>query len=424
MTSHSSRRQFLQQLALSATLPMTIRQRSDAPDAKITRIRLSTLQGRFHKVVAMNSYDDAPKGQTYEHTLIRVETDAGVEGIAPGSYWDLHTPAYARQLQPLIGVRVGDLYAMQDRRVIGRQPAHAEFSQKNRVLDCAFFDILGKLTHQPIWKLIGDEGKEQIPVYDGTAYFSDVMLPDRGVQAVADECAEAARAGYWGVKIKLGRGSKWMRGESGDRRDVEVTLAARKAIGPHMRLMADPNYGYEGRYDDALKLMRAIRPANLLWMEEIFPETVEHYIRFRADLRHEGNSCGIAFGEHMRGPAEIEPYLAPTRLVDFVQYDIRTNNFLDSIAVGRRCAQFGVNIAPHNWASQLGSIMAMHLARALPNCSPVESDRSTCEVLRVEPLHFTSGCVPAPSLSGLGVSIDEDVYRAKLAPSEIVVNAS
>jgi L-alanine-DL-glutamate epimerase-like enolase superfamily enzyme len=107
-----------------------------------------------------------------------------------------------------------------------------------------------------------------------------------------------------------------------------------------------------------------------------------------------------------------------------VQYDIRTNNFLDSIAVGRRCAQFGVNIAPHNWASQLGSIMAMHLARALPNCSPVESDRSTCEVLRVEPLHFTSGCVPAPSLPGLGVSVDEDVYRAKLAPTEIVINAS
>ena len=403
---------------------MTLRTRTDMPDARITRIRLATLQGRFHKFVAMNSYDVAPKGQTYEHTLIRVETDAGVEGIAPGSYWDLRTPAHARELQPLIGLRISDLYAVQDGRVVGRKPAYADFLQKNRVLDCAFFDILGKLTRQPVWKLIGEEGKAQIPVYDGTAYFSDVMLPDRGVQAVADECAEAARAGYWGVKIKLGRGSKWMRGDAGDRRDVEVALAAREAIGPSMRLMADPNYGYEGRYDDALKLMRAVRPANLLWMEEIFPETAELYTRLRADLRRDENPCGIAFGEHMRAPAEIEPYLAPARLVDFVQYDIRTNNFLDSITVGRRCAPFGVNIAPHNWASQLGSIMAMHLARALPNCSPVESDRSTCEVLRVEPVHFQEGCVPAPSLPGLGVSIDEEIYRSKLAPGEIIVSAS
>jgi L-alanine-DL-glutamate epimerase-like enolase superfamily enzyme len=417
----SSRRQFLGQLS-AALLASRMLGQGAHPDARIKRIPLSTLQGRFQKFVAMNANDTKPKGTTYEHTLIRIETDTGVEGLAPGSYADLCTPAYARALQPLIGAKISEIYTLSDGLVSGRGDRFASLLMANRHLDCAFFDILGKLTGRPLWMLIGNEGTKEVPVYDSTVYFSDVWFRDRGVAAIRDECKEAIHAGYRGVKIKLGRGDKWMPREEGDRRDIEVALAAREAIGPASLLMADANYGYRGQYDKAMRLMDETKTAGLLWMEEIFPETPEMYARFRNDLKAQSDPCKIAFGEHMHAVDTVDPYLRPSRVIDYVQYDIRANGFIDNIAVARKCAAAGATVDNHNWASQMGFIMSLHLARAVGNYGILECDRSTCDVLRVDTPSPVKGTVPAPSNPGLGISIDEDVYRAKHAAGEIIVS--
>ena len=54
--------------------------------ARVTKITLASVQGRFHKFVAMNSYDTAPKGHTYTNTLVRIATDQGVEGVGVMAY--------------------------------------------------------------------------------------------------------------------------------------------------------------------------------------------------------------------------------------------------------------------------------------------------------------------------------------------------
>jgi L-alanine-DL-glutamate epimerase-like enolase superfamily enzyme len=109
-------------------------------------------------------------------------------------------------------------------------------------------------------------------------------------------------------------------------------------------------------------------------------------------------------------------------LVDYVQYDIRANGFIDNIAIARKCASVGARVDNHNWASQMGYVMSLHLARALGNYGILECDRSTCDVLRVDTPEPVKGTVPAPSKPGLGISIDEDVYRIKNAPNEIVIS--
>jgi hypothetical protein len=62
-----NRRRFALSLAASAALRAVPR-----PGVKIDRISLAPIEGRFHKFVAMNSYDTAPKGHTYEDTLLRI----------------------------------------------------------------------------------------------------------------------------------------------------------------------------------------------------------------------------------------------------------------------------------------------------------------------------------------------------------------
>ena len=81
---------------------------SETPrDVKITRIRISTLTGRFPKFVAMNAYDRVPKGDTYTHTLFRFETNSGHAGSrrVSGPTFDILLD-YAAVVKPLIGAQL------------------------------------------------------------------------------------------------------------------------------------------------------------------------------------------------------------------------------------------------------------------------------------------------------------------------------
>ena len=408
---------------LAASTAGGYRARAATPKSsqRIRRIRLSTLQGRFQKFVAMNAYDKVPKGYTYEHTLIRIETDQGIEGIGAGTY-SLADGSYAVSLKPLIGANPLDLYEMREGRVAGRSPVFGELLSRNRHLDAALFDLVGKIMERPAWQLIGDSVRDRVPVYDGTLYFSDIWFRDRGVKAVVEECEEAVKSGYHGVKIKAGRGDKWMPRKAGDDRDIEVVHAVRQAIGPNTLFMVDPNYGYRNEFDAAWRFLSETRDAKLYWMEEIFPETVADYTRLRAKLREAGIDTRLAAGEHMRDIHAFDRYLRPTRLMDVLQLDIRQGGFLDNAELARNAAQSGAVVIPHNWASQIGTIMGVQLARAVKAVPMAESDRSTCDVLVTDEYQVHEGAIRVPSKFGLAIGINEDVYRDKCARNEIVVS--
>jgi hypothetical protein len=163
--------------------------------ARITRIRIAPAQGHFHKFVAMNAYDKAPKGRTFEHALIRIETNRGVEGIGAGTYAKPDDALFAA-LKKLIGEDPVELLQIQNGRVSGPSDKLIPVLDAYAHLDCALFDLAGKLLNKPVWQLIGDSVRERVEAYDSTLYFSDVLHPDKGVAAVVDECKETVRAGY------------------------------------------------------------------------------------------------------------------------------------------------------------------------------------------------------------------------------------
>src|SRR5260370_29492922 len=133
------RRSFLTAL----TAPASVLRGASQTPVRITRIRISTLEGRFHKLVAMNAYDKAPKGRTYTHPLLRIETDQGIEGIGAGSYRMLDN--YVTELQPLIGKNPFDLYEMSGGRVVRPSPWFAALHTKAQHLDGPLLDLIGKL---------------------------------------------------------------------------------------------------------------------------------------------------------------------------------------------------------------------------------------------------------------------------------------
>ena len=145
---------------------------------KIRRIVLTPIQGRFHKFVTVNAYDKAPKGHTYDTTLVRIQTDQGVEGVGTMSY-DLPDDAFLRDIRALLGADPLALYEMESGRVVRRAAPHESLLRKYKHLDSGLFDLIGKLQGVPCWKLLGAAVREKIEVYDGTALFSDVWFRDR-----------------------------------------------------------------------------------------------------------------------------------------------------------------------------------------------------------------------------------------------------
>jgi L-alanine-DL-glutamate epimerase-like enolase superfamily enzyme len=411
-----NRRMFLSTCAASAGLS-----RLRGAGTVIDRITLANTEGRFHKYVAMNSHDRAPKGHTYLNTVVRVQTNEGVEGVGVMGY-PLPDAKLLAALKNLIGANPLELYEMQSGRITGRNPRYAPVLKQYRFLDGALFDLIGKMTGKAAWQLIGDSVRDGIDVYDGTLYFSDVWFHDRGVRAVVEEAEEAQKSGYRALKLKLGRGYKWMEKDAGLKRDIDVVHAVRKAVGPSVKIMCDPNNGFEGDRERAWKLMAETADAKLYWMEEIFPEQVEEYGWLKDKMKGAGIQTLIADGENFDQPEEFDRYLKPRRLMDVLQSDIRRCGFIDNMEVARAAEPAGAVVMPHNWGAHTGFIMALHMSKAMKIIPGAEDDRSTLDVLVTDGYEFRSGVYTVPTKPGLSHHIDEAVYKMKCKEQEMVVS--
>ncbi|MBC8167692.1 MAG: hypothetical protein H7Y20_17715 [Bryobacteraceae bacterium] len=411
-----SRRNF-STAAAAAIMGRALRAAAQDPIRSIT---LAPVECRFHKFVAMNAYDTVPKGHTYRNTLVRIATAAGAEGIGIMGYPEPDAE-FRAALQKLIGADPLSLYEMKDGRITGRSPAFAPVLQKYRHLDGPLFDLIGKLTNKPAWQLIGPSARERVEVYDGTLYFSDVWFPKAGVRAVEEEVEEALKKGYGGVKLKMGRGSKWMEREAGTARDIAVTLAVRRAGGKNFKLLVDANNGYKDHHEHAWRYVSETSAANLHWIEEIFPENVQHYTALRDRMTKAGIKSLIAEGENEREIAAFLPYLKPRRLYDVVQMDIRTGGFVDNIALARVAEEAGAVSVPHNWGAQVGCYMGLHLAKAVRAVAAAEDDRSVCDVIVADGYTFRDGSYSVSDKPGLSLQIDRKLYDLKCKAGETVI---
>ena len=409
------RRNFLA-LAGAAALPGP---RAFTAAAKITRLTITEIEGRFHKVVAMNSYDKAPKGPTYSTYLLRVFTDQGPSGTGTLEYAAPDKPLL-ESLKALLGRDPLSVYTIENKRVRGIQSEFQGLLGRYPYLDSALFDLLGQMLGVPCYELLGPPVRDRIEVYDGTIYFSDVMRPEKGVRAVVEEAEEAVRSGYRGIKMKTGRNSKWVPGAAGVARDIEAVNAVRRAIGPSIKLMADANNGYKDDFDSLWRFMAETQKSNLYWIEEPFPQDPMLYRRLLDKMHQAGMKTLLADGEDMRSLDALRPYLEP-KLIDVSQIDVRRGGFVMNREAAELSRAHGVQCVPHNWGSQIGFLMALHLGKSVPGATAAEDDRSRCDALQVDGYEFRAGYCTVPKSPGLGIKVNEKAYEEKYKSKEVAV---
>jgi galactonate dehydratase len=183
----------------------------------------------------------------------------------------------------------------------------------------------------------------------------------------------------------------------------------RKAVGPTVDILID-NHG-RSRAATAVRLMRALEPHRLLWLEEPTPpEDVEALARVRAA----GPRMDLATGERLYSKWDFLPLLE-RRLADVIQPDLcHAGGITECKKIAAMAEAFHVRVAPHNPQGPVSTAAAAHLAMAIPNFTILEFVRQEPyrdRVLR-EAWTVHDGHLEVPELPGLGVELDEEAIAA------------
>jgi L-rhamnonate dehydratase len=268
--------------------------------------------------------------------IVELFTDAGHVGIGNAA------------LSPRITKEVIDLYLKP--LLIGRDPFDTEFvwqlmyrqtmafGRKGigmvaiSAVDIAIWDVLGKATGQPVFRLLGGRTKPRIPVYASRLYSQN--LPD-----LAAEADLYKQDGYRAMKLRFGWGP--VDGASGMQRNVELVRTVREVIGDEIDLMADAYMGWT--LDYARRMIPLLEPYHLRWLEEpVIPDDIHGYASLAALGR-----IPIAGGEHEFTLHGFRELLA-ARAVDYIQFD---TNRVGGITQARKIAALaeahGVPVVPH-----------------------------------------------------------------------------
>lgn len=185
-------------------------------------------------------------------SVLEVFTDEGVTGVSLGGKRALIEGPLKKTIvgeDPLLIERLWE------RMFRGwRKPAvSGEIFAALGAIDCALWDIAGKVAGQPVFRLLGGF-RTEVPAYAAGGYYEEGK--DHG--GLADEMREYVRMGYRAVKMKIGG-----RPVREDLRRVEVV---RDAIGPEVDLMIDANNAYSPA--EAIQFARAAEPFRPRWFEE------------------------------------------------------------------------------------------------------------------------------------------------------------
>ncbi len=362
-------------------------------DIKITRIIGFDLVGRRPKMVGKNSRIGV-HGDSAADRMVRMIASDGTEGI--GS-----CRANEQALQPLLGKPIRELFSAETQQVIvlGRE-------------DMPAWDLIGKHFQKPVYELFGGAGARQIPVYDGSIYFADLLpqYENRWRDRFKEEIDMGLARGHRTFKVKIGRGNRWMPRAEGDRRDVEIIKLIRGHAGPAVRIGVDANDGYD--VAGAKHFMQEVGDLDIAFSEEMFPETVAHCLELKAFYRDHNWKTLLADGEGQREIEGFKPFIA-AQAMDILQGDMRHFGFADILQEAAWAEPQGLLVAPHNWGSLIGFYMQLHVGRAITNFYAAENDPLESDVLVADGYAIADGLATIPDSPGFGLALNETAFASK-----------
>lgn len=372
---------------------------------KITAIEITQHQLALDPPFAP-SWSSKPRTK-FDATIVRVHTDGGPTGVGSGDY--------------MLG------FAGHESLFVGEDPLRLErhYRVLNHInfhygrcwpLDLALWDLAGKITGQPCWKLLGGLSN-RIPCYAS----SGTLRSGPELAGLAERVAER---GFKAMKVRFRRGSI--------AEDIEALETVRARIGDRLDLMVDCNQGWRFPWDtmspwtfkDALAIGRELERLGVYWMEEPLHRADREGMR---RLR-EALDVRIAGGELNREMTELRDVIREGCL-DVVQPDaVAIGGITGLVKVAHMAAEHNVIFTPHTWGNGIGLLANAHLVAGVADGGPLEFPWDPPEWgLERRDFMFTrpvdidgNGDLVLSDQPGLGFDLDEEALARTKVGGEVI----
>jgi D-arabinonate dehydratase/D-galactarolactone cycloisomerase len=267
-------------------------------------------------------------------------------------------------------------------------------------VDIALWDLAGKLTGLPAYRLLGGPFITELPCYASG-------VPGQTVEARAASAERFIADGYTAMKASIGRGSL--------DEDLAAVLALVEAVDGRADVLVDAHGAYASH--TALHVGRELQRMGVRWLEDpLPPEDVEGYVALSAALE-----MPVAAGETECTRWQFEERLRQ-RAVDLILPDIcRAGGISEGRKIALVADLHNVRWAAHvSMGTSVHVAAAAHLAAASSNFLIFEfssTPNPIGDALMTEPLHPEGGFIRVPEGPGLGITFDEAKLQHHLLES-------
>lgn len=311
---------------------------------KIIRIRAYQVDLPLHE--GSYKWSGGKSVTVFDSTVLAIDTDEGVTGF--GEVCPLgpfYLPAYAN------GVRAG--ITELGPHLLGEDPLQLQKLNRRMDavlkghpyvksgLDMACWDILGKVTGQPLCTLLGGRYGEEVVLYRA--------ISQESPQAMADRVAGYRAEGYSRFQLKVG-------GKPED--DIARIHAVAGKLQPGDRLIADANTGW--LMHDALRVVRAVRDVDVYIEQPCLSYEECLSVRRHTDHPFVLDECIDSIDALLRGHHDVA--------MDVVNLKISKFGGLTRLKQVRDlCVSLGVAMTlEDSWGGDIITAAIAHLAHSTP----------------------------------------------------------
>ena len=334
------------------------------------------------------------------HALLEIETDEGLTGVGSVFTSSGLVEAGVERLRP---VWEGES-AIEPERVSEKLRQSSFWQGRGGTLehvisgiDIGLWDLLGKVTGQPVARLLGGYYRKKIKPY-GSILFDQ---PDVLAETLKATVGRGFRA------IKLG----WRPfGRCDAKFDELLVRTARDTVGSDIELLVDAGGSeqfWPHGYKWALRTAHMLADYDIGWFEEALPpDDIEGFIRLR-----NASPVPISGGEVLTRRQSFLPWIERGAL-DIVQPDAtKCGGISEARKIAWMAYDHNIQFVSHGWNTAIGVAADLHLAAAIPVAHYVEylTPAPYIEDIITEPFQLDEdGMLTIPETPGLGIELDRD----------------
>ena len=340
--------------------------------------------------------------------FVRIDTDEGIHG-----WGECYTQADR-------DVQVTAHIDMLKRYLIGRDPTNIkhfmqmvydDFAGRRGAMDLwcavsglehAMWDILGKVSGQPVYKLLGGPVRSKIRVYAngwGGGGWDSADLADKASQIV--------ESGFTALRFDPIPGP-WRTFVSKDveRQAVENVRAVRQAVGTDVDILVEMHRRLAPMH--AVKIAREIEQYEPFWYEEpVLAENIDALASAKRDI-----NIPVVTGEELYTKFEFREVFEK-QAADIINPDVcNVGGILELKEIAAMAEPYFVVVSPHNYNSTtLGLAATINASATMPNFLITEYFVNFEELGRdiaTQPFQVENGYINLPESPGLGIDLDEE----------------